>query len=448
MLVSLLAALWLIPVTEVSALTSPYWWSQFEGFLGADDGTIDNCRFEKYPNPTYDWKIEKYTSYSRTSTYKHDNSYSLKVSNSYYRDVVVTQTIDAFNLQQIKDLSGGQVCFSFWFRADNGDNENARAIVVLDGVEYAGDWTPASDKTGDMAWTNVWVKATVPSTCQAMKVKIVATDPNSSITTVYLDDARLAIYDYKTKTTSKGELRLDLMYESCKDYWAQSGWNELQFSSVFSVEAADPANWRVWKAKIVMEMHPLVLVFPIPLTYAAQCNAELDVERKGFVGETIDGRNPIPVGSTFQDYVPFDLDVKAMAIALKQMTSHCFIALGKNPTVGGIVAGFLISELLSFYLNTYVYDDTSGTGSTSLPMSVWGDYFTKTMWDFDDDGPYDNFPVIAAFENRASFKWERDFQEVYQPEVRIYAWVDWIYVHFPGGVVTESIGPYFISVDV
>jgi len=424
---------------EVAAI-APIWDSQFEGFLGADDGTIDNCRFEKTPDSINDWKIEKYSSYSRTSTYKHDNTYSLMVSNTNGQDVVITQTIDTFNLQQIKDLAGGSVCFSFWFRAaTDSDNENARAILVFDGVEYAGDWTPASDRSGALKWTHVWVKASVPSGCQVMKVKIIAIDPDDfQTTTVYLDDARLAIYDYKTKTANKGKLRLDLMYETCKDYWAESGWNELQYSIAFSVQGLDPDHWKIARASIIMELHPLAIVWYIPIIYAAQCDAELQVARKGFVGQTSTGITPVPQGTVSQDSVPFDLDIKAISIGLKYLTAKALKAAGYTSTLGGVLIGTAVTELLSYYLNSF-NDDTFGQGWE------WGDYFTKTLWEFAyGTFPEHNMPITASFQNRVSFRWDRTFTWDHEPEVRIYGYVDWYQVG-SGSIVTESIGPYFIS---
>ncbi|MGY5876394.1 MAG: hypothetical protein RTU30_11665 [Candidatus Thorarchaeota archaeon] len=400
---------------------------QFAGYAGIDDGTIDNCRFEDNLDSGEDWVLEDVYSHYRSSN-EHQNTYSHYFYNKYYDSVIFWQKIDDDDLQDLKDAVGGDpyVIFNFWF--DALDNEEAKACIMLKKsgtwYYYYGGWTPASAQSGDLKWAQAESsRVRITSNVEEMRVRILVRDPDNQYTSVYIDDARLVIHDYKYKYGSYGDFRIDMMYETCRDYAGDNSWNELVYSIALSAEA-DP-GYKIKKMEINMEMHPLA---GWPFFYYADCDAEIQVMRKAELSNYL----YFPGCPGLSDSGGgFDLDIKAMKWGLKSLTALAKTALGIKSLAGGILFSIGAGEVFDYLLNT-IYDDGSAQGH------VVNEYWTKTSWWY--GGPYEGItymPSIASCSNQVSFRWDRSpAQDI---NVYLFGRITWIKETWPYTEYSEFV---------
>lgn len=373
LLLALVTAVTLLPMPLQASAVSIVSDNQFEGFLGADDGTIDNCRFERTFG-SGDWSIVQASSSGLRSNPVHGNSHSYYLTNIAYQHVLIQQTVDEFNVEQIRNLyvdSVVSLTFSCWFYSM--DNEKVRVVAFTEyasgngGTIFRGNWIDPSTKTGDNKWTLAEINFQMNTNLyDGIIVKIEAYDPYSQYTNLYVDDARLVLNTCSLYAGCGlpggpfyGYVSTLAVIETIKDYWLEPNTNnEMQLSFAFAAVAS--GSYRVAQMQVFVELNPIV--WP----WMADCDAEVNIIAKT---ECNSGNYHGSVGSGGS----YDLASKSGLWALKLIFSQgAPIVIGKAAGVGGILFG----ELLTLYMDTFVNDDTHAEGG------IWFDYYTRTTWDY------------------------------------------------------------------
>ncbi len=218
---------------------------------------IDNWSFED----TSAWTISSGSRSVSDTVYMH-GKHSWYVEGSSQSNVVIEQTLDSNDIDNLKNRRAGQnrgVCFSFRYKPDdvlpNGDKNQAYAqIIYNDGSEHTVSGGTVKP-TNNTEWWYALVNASLPTNTQTVKVRIVGCYYDGTGFKANIDLALLSVYYYDANEGNCGDAMLttNIYYSDALQHPEFDGFVSLGFG--IAATAAD--GYSVAKLKdLTVELLP------------------------------------------------------------------------------------------------------------------------------------------------------------------------------------------------